>query len=136
MSQQKSLLNKLNDFFQRNMNLFVTIVISLICSLFVLCFYIYVNSKHQQRFGTVDLQSLMSSVTISAFKQIENNNDPDKQTKIAAENIKAGATKIEKAIEIVALKHNLILIQKQAVAYDKNLHDYTAEVKNEIANIK
>lgn len=136
MSESKSSTNRINGIIQRNMNTLITIIISLICSLCVLCFYAYFNAKHQQRVGMVDLQSLMSNVTISTFKQIENNSDPDKQTQIAADNIKIGALKIEKAIEIVALRHNLILVQKQAIAYDKNIHDYTQEVKNEIANIK
>lgn len=129
--------SRFNNFMNNNSQLMTTIVFSLLCSLIVLTLYIFVIAKRiEPQIGSVDVQSLMKDVTISTFKNMTASTDPDKQTQVAAENIKIGAERIEKAIAIVSQKHNLILIQKQAFGYDKNIVDYTSEVKNEINTLK
>lgn len=128
--------SRFNSFMNQNGQLITTIVYSLLCSLVVLSLYVFVIAKRiEPQIGAVDVQSLMKDVTISTFKNMTNV-DADKQTQVAAENIKVGAERIEKAIAIISQKHNLILIQKQAFGYDKNIVDYTGEVKNEINTLK
>lgn len=130
---------KSNQFIQlidNNRQLLNSIVFSLLCSVIVMTLYLTViEKKVNKHIACVDVQSLMKDLTVSTFQQI-NGLSPDKQTTIAADNIKLGAAKVEQAIAMVAIKNNLVLIQKQALAYDKNVPDYTEVVRNEIKTLK
>lgn len=130
---------KSNQFIQlidNNRQLLNSIVFSLLCSVIVMTLYLTViEKKVNKHIACVDVQSLMKDLTVSTFQQM-NGLSPDKQTTIAADNIKLGAAKVEQAIAMVAIKNNLVLIQKQALAYDKNVPDYTEVVRNEIKALK
>lgn len=130
-----SLKSRLNNFLDNNSSLIVSIVFSLLSSIIVLGIYVLFIAKHfETKVGSVDLQSLMKEVTLSTFKQMDGKDDA-KQAQIAAQDIKNGSLKIEQAISIIAAKHNVTLIQKQAFA-SENVTDYTNEVRNEIAKTK
>lgn len=137
MNNKKStgIFNKFNTLVSNNWQLIMTFMISILSALIVLAFYVLVIAKEtNHQVVAVDLQSLMKEVTLKAFNDIDSS-DKDKQSDVAALDIKKGAAKIEKAIEIVAVKCNCTIIQKQALAYDKNVPDYTNEVRNEIYNL-
>ena len=126
---------RLNSFLDNNSSLIVTVVFSLLSSIIILSIYILFIAKHfETKVGSVDLQSLMKEVTLSTFKQMDGKDDT-KQAQIAAQDIKNGSLKIEQAISIIAAKHNVTLIQKQAFA-SENVTDYTNEVRSEIAKTK
>ncbi len=125
----------LGNFINHNWQLIMTFIVSLLCALMVLTFYVLVVAKDMNhQIVAVDLQSLMKEVTLKAFNDIDSATK-DKQADIASSDIKQGAAKIEQAIAIVAGKCNCTIIQKQALAYDKNIPDYTNEVRNEIYNL-
>lgn len=129
------LIKKLNLSISNNWQLIMTFLISMLTALIVLAFYIFVLAKStNHQIVTVDLQSLMKEVTLKAFNDFDAASK-DKQSEVASTDIKRGAARIEKAIEIVAIKCNCTIIQKQALAYDKNVPDYTNEVRNEIYNL-
>jgi hypothetical protein len=126
---------RLNSFLDNNSSLIVTVVFSLLSSIIILSIYVLFIAKHfETKVGSVDLQSLMKEVTLSTFKQMDGKDDT-KQAQIAAQDIKNGSLKIEQAISIIAAKHNVTLIQKQAFA-SENVTDYTNEVRSEIAKTK
>lgn len=132
---KNSFKGRLNNFLDNNSSLIVTMVFSLLSSIIVLGIYVLFIAKHfETTVGSVDLQSLMKEVTLSTFKQMDGKDDA-KQAQIAAQDIKNGSLKIEQAISIIAAKHNVTLIQKQAFA-SENITDYTNEVRNEIAKTK
>ncbi|AUR52096.1 hypothetical protein [Aquella oligotrophica] len=126
---------RLANFINQNWQIIMTFVISLLSALIVLTFYILVVVKDiNYQIVAIDLQSLMKEVTLKAFNDIDSASK-DKQADVASNDIKQGAAKIEQAIAIVAGKCNCTIIQKQALAYDKNIPDYTNEVRNEIYNL-
>lgn len=130
-----SIKKKFGNFLDNNSSLINTMVFSLLSSIIVLGIYVLFIAKHiETRIGSVDLQLLMKEVTMSTFKQMDGKDDA-KQAQIAAQDIKTGSLKIEQAISIVAAKHNITLIQKQAFA-SENVTDYTSEVRSEIAKTK
>lgn len=132
----KSKSSRLMQFIDNNRQLLNSIVFSILCSVIVMVLYLTViEKKINKHIACVDVQVLMKDLTVSTFQQM-NGLSPDKQTTLAADNIKLGAAKVEQAIAMVAMKNNLVLIQKQALAYDKDVPDYTEVVRNEIKALK
>lgn len=133
---EKPKSNRFMQLIDNNRHLLNSIVFSILCSVIVMTLYLTViEKKINKHIACVDVQSLMKDLTVSTFQQM-NGLSPDKQTIIAADNIKLGAAKVEQAIAMVAMKNNLVLIQKQALAYDKDVPDYTEVVRNEIKALK
>ncbi len=133
---EKPKSNRFIQLIDNNRQLLNSIVFSILCSVIVMTLYLTViEKKVNKHIACVDVQSLMKDLTVSTFQQM-NGLSPDKQTMIAADNIKLGAAKVEQAIAMVAIKNNLVLIQKQALAYDKDVPDYTEVVRNEIKALK
>ena len=136
VQNEKPKSNRFMQIIDNNRQLLNSIVFSILCSVIVMTLYLTViEKKINKHIACVDVQSLMKDLTVSTFQQM-NGLSPDKQTMIAADNIKLGAAKVEQAIAIVAMKNNLVLIQKQALAYDKDVPDYTEVVRNEIKELK
>jgi hypothetical protein len=136
VQNEKPKSNRFMQIIDNNRQLLNSIVFSILCSVIVMTLYLTViEKKINKHIACVDVQSLMKDLTVSTFQQM-NGLSPDKQTMIAADNIKLGAAKVEQAIAIVAMKNNLVLIQKQALAYDKDVPDYTEVVRNEIKALK
>jgi len=135
IDNKSTMREKVSNFINLNWQIIMTFVISLLSALMALTFYILVVAKDMNhQIVAVDLQSLMKEVTLKAFNDIDSANK-DKQADVASNDIKQGAARIEQAIAIVAEKCNCTIIQKQALAYDKNIPDYTNEVRNEIYNL-
>lgn len=127
--------NRFKSFLNENTQLLTTIVFSILSSIIVLTFYVFVIANRvQPKIASVDLQSLMKDVTVATFKQMEGKSE-SQQVELAAMDIKSGALKIEQAIHNVSVKHHVVLIQKQNIL-SNNVIDYTNEVRNEIAQIK
>ena len=136
VQNEKPKSNRFMQIIDNNRQLLNSIVFSILCSVIVMTLYLTViEKKINKHIACVDVQSLMKDLTVSTFQQM-NGLSPDKQTMIAADNIKLGAAKVEQAIAMVAMKNNLVLIQKQALAYDKDVPDYTEVVRNEIKALK
>ncbi|HRG61596.1 MAG TPA: hypothetical protein PLP75_01110 [Burkholderiales bacterium] len=136
VQNEKPKSNRFMQIIDNNRQLLNSIVFSILCSVIVMTLYLTViEKKINKHIACVDVQSLMKDLTVSTFQQM-NGLNPDKQTMIAADNIKLGAAKVEQAIAMVAMKNNLVLIQKQALAYDKDVPDYTEVVRNEIKELK
>lgn len=136
VQNEKPKSNRFMQIIDNNRQLLNSIVFSILCSVIVMTLYLTViEKKINKHIACVDVQSLMKDLTVSTFQQM-NGLNPDKQTMIAADNIKLGAAKVEQAIAMVAMKNNLVLIQKQALAYDKDVPDYTEVVRNEIKALK
>lgn len=127
--------NWLIRFIDSNAQLLVTIIFSLLSAIVILAIYVLFIAKHlETKVGSVDVQQLMQEVTINTYKQMSGKDD-ERQVQIAARDIKNGSAKIELAIANIAIKHDVILIQKQAFVYNKGILDYTSEVRNEINQI-
>jgi Skp family chaperone for outer membrane proteins len=136
MSEKLTLTKKLSIIMDNNRQIIISLVFGVLSSLIVLGLYIFLLSQHHKpTVASVDVKTLMQEVTLSTFNAMDSTNE-EKQAQVAADKIKSGAGKIEQALKLVAEKNNLILIQKQAFAYDSNVPDYTDEVRNEIKTLK
>lgn len=131
-----TIIQRLGNFIDNYRQILNSMLFGLLAAIIVLGIYVLVLMPKPQQIGAVDVQMLMRDLTTTTFKTMVSNPNSPEETKQAAEQIKIGALKIEKAISIVATRDNIVLIQKQAFVYDKNVPDYTTEVRNEIARFK
>lgn len=129
-------MNKIKQFFSNNIMLVNSILMSLIISLLVVSLYSqFVTKKSIQKIGTVDIQFIMKGITDKAWHAVESAPNQD-ISKLAGNIFKVNSIKLEAAIQQVATKHNVILVQKQAIVNYSNVPDYTKEVANEMQKIQ
>lgn len=133
---KKSLMSKIDGFIDNNRMVVTSLVFGLLSAIIVLGLYIgFIANRVNKQIATVDIQSIMQDVTVKTFNQMSGLT-PDKQSEVAKSNVTIAGRKLEQAMAIIAEKNNLVLVQKQALAYDKNVPDYTEAVKNEINLLK
>ena len=113
VQNEKPKSNRFMQIIDNNRQLLNSIVFSILCSVIVMTLYLTViEKKINKHIACVDVQSLMKDLTVSTFQQM-NGLNPDKQTMIAADNIKLGAAKVEQAIAMVAMKTTWYLFKSK-----------------------
>ena len=121
---------KFNLFIENNRIVITSLVFGVLSSVVVLGAYVgFIAPRINQTIATVDIQTLMQEVTLSTFKDMTGLS-PDKQSDLAKNNITQAGHRMEQALALISERNHVVLIQKQALAFDKNVPDFTDEVRN------
>ena len=121
---------KFNLFIENNRIVITSLVFGVLASVVVLGTYVeFIAPRINKTIATVDIQTLMQEVTLSTFKDMTGLS-PDKQSDLAKSNITQAGHRMEQALAIISERNHVVLVQKQALAFDKNVPDFTDEVRN------
>ena len=121
---------KFNLFIENNRIVITSLVFGVLASVVVLGTYVgFIAPRINKTIATVDIQTLMQEVTLSTFKDMTGLS-PDKQADLAKNNITQAGHRMEQALAIISERNHVVLVQKQALAFDKNVPDFTDEVRN------
>lgn len=102
----------------------VNIVFSVLAALITVAAYQYLLAPKTPRIGTVDIMMIMEAFDAPAIKAIKEGNMEAAQK--AAEDRAKVAMKLEKVLEELSKKENMVFIQKQALI-GSGVPDMTAE---------
>lgn len=134
--QKLSFGMKFNNFVESNRIVITSLIFGVLASVLVLGTYVgFIAPRVNKTIATVDIQTLMQEVTLTTFKDMAGLT-PDKQADLAKTNITQAGQRMEHALVLIAEKNHVILVQKQALAFDKNVPDYTDEVRNALKVLK
>ena len=121
---------RFNLFIENNRIVITSLVFGVLSSVVVLGTYVgFIAPRINQTIATVDIQTLMQEVTVATFKDMTGLT-PDKQADLAKNNITQAGHRMEQALELISERNHVVLVQKQALAFDKNIPDFTVEVRN------
>lgn len=128
--------SKFNLFIENNRIVVTSLIFGVLSSVVVLGTYVgFIAPRINKTVASVDIQTLMQEVTLATFKEMTGLT-PDKQSDLAKNNISQAGNRIEKALALISDRNNVVLVQKQALAFDKNIPDYTDEVRNALKVLK